>query len=276
MRDRLLDHLVGACQHRRRDVETKRFRGLEVDHKLLFGIAFLRCGCEGQPAMADFYAILASAVSSLPHNDAEARQELYAHARTIVIKQLRGRVLAPETKRQQTALEMAILRVEAEARSKTTAKSLATILQVLQSDETRIGESETSDRLPMNLVQTPLVSAPPTPIEIPDQQQANVAAELGGVPYWLGTLLLGVAYMAAAMAFTGVIYIRAVLWVHQGVIGYPMLLVVMAVTIGLFIAPPVAIYRNRSNLATSGFLLRFIYAASRRTVSRRSRAAGLA
>src|SRR5262245_24084343 len=31
-----LDHLIGGCKERRRDVETQRFRGLAVDHKLEF------------------------------------------------------------------------------------------------------------------------------------------------------------------------------------------------------------------------------------------------
>ena len=33
----LLDHLVGAVQHRWRDFEAKRFGGLEIDHQLECG-----------------------------------------------------------------------------------------------------------------------------------------------------------------------------------------------------------------------------------------------
>ena len=32
----LLDHLVGACEQRRRKFEAKRFRGLEIDYKIVF------------------------------------------------------------------------------------------------------------------------------------------------------------------------------------------------------------------------------------------------
>src|ERR1700756_4556273 len=32
-----LDHLVGPCHHRRREVEAWRLRGLEVDDQLVFG-----------------------------------------------------------------------------------------------------------------------------------------------------------------------------------------------------------------------------------------------
>ena len=199
--------------------------------------------------MADFYPVLARAVSSLPHNDAQARQELYERARTFVIEQSRGRELTPETKHQQAALETAIRRPEAEAQSKTTTKSLATILTVLQSEETCSGAFETPDRLPMNRAKTVLASAAAKSIESTDKRNANVTAELSGLLRSLGIMLLGIAYISAAMAFTGVTYIRAVVWVYQGVIGYPMLLVVMAVTLGLFIAPPVAIFRKRSTSA---------------------------
>jgi hypothetical protein len=70
--------------------------------------------------MADYYPILARAVSGLATNNAQARQELYEHARTVFIAQLRRQdpqLSTLESIRQSIALETAILRVEAESQS---------------------------------------------------------------------------------------------------------------------------------------------------------------
>jgi len=94
----------------------------------------------------------------------------------------------------------------------------------------------------------------------------KATTELGGALGSLGTMLFAIAYIVAALAFTGVTYIRCIVWLYQGVIGYPILLAVMAVTLGLFIVPPVMIFGKRSTLPGPGFLLRFIYSASRRVL----------
>jgi hypothetical protein len=70
--------------------------------------------------MADYYSILARAVSRLATNKAQTRQELYEHARAILIAQLRRRdpqISALGIMGEQVAFETAILRVEAESRS---------------------------------------------------------------------------------------------------------------------------------------------------------------
>ena len=70
--------------------------------------------------MADFYPILARAVSRLATNNAHARQELYEHARTVLAAQLRrhdAQFSAPETISERIAFEAASLRLEAEMRS---------------------------------------------------------------------------------------------------------------------------------------------------------------
>jgi hypothetical protein len=70
--------------------------------------------------MADYYPILARAVSRLATNNAQARQELYEHARALLAAQLRRhdpQFSAPETISERIAFEAASLRLEAEMRS---------------------------------------------------------------------------------------------------------------------------------------------------------------
>jgi hypothetical protein len=71
--------------------------------------------------MADYYPLIAKAVSGLDKNTGEARRALYERARTALVAQLRG--VAPalsesEITRERLALEEAIRKVEAEAARK--------------------------------------------------------------------------------------------------------------------------------------------------------------
>jgi hypothetical protein len=68
--------------------------------------------------MADYYPILARAVSRLATNNPQARQEVYEHARTILVAQLRSQdpeLSALNIMSERVALEGAILRVETES-----------------------------------------------------------------------------------------------------------------------------------------------------------------
>lgn len=206
--------------------------------------------------MADFYPVLARGVSRLPHNNVEARYELYAWARAIVAGQVQGSA----AQAQQAALEAAIARIEGESRVKATADSLAKILQVLQVDEPRAGAS--ANRPAANAITAPPVSAVSEAVEAGHSGGANTVADLGRMPNSLGAMLFGIAYAAAAIAFTGVTYIRAIVWVEQGVIGYPMLVTVMATTIGVFLILPAIVRRSPGWLA-KGRLPRLIYSGSR-------------
>lgn len=68
--------------------------------------------------MVDYYSILAPAVSGLATNSAQGRQELFEHARTILIAHLNDRqILAAESIVERIGFEAAILRLEAEWRS---------------------------------------------------------------------------------------------------------------------------------------------------------------
>lgn len=243
--------------------------------------------------MADYYPVLARAVCGLPSNDAQARGDLYARARAIVGEQLRraGRDAAVDVLREQTALEAAIGRIEAETRSgqapmngkvavprasghrtiapseqraANTARSLSKILQAVQSHD-----ASSESALPTRPKSQSVLRSPLPAIE--QNGSASTAhrrgrtppSGLGQAPNSVGTMLFALTYVVAALAFAGVTYIRCTVWVYQGIIGYPILLAVMAVTLGLFIVPPVAVFRKTSSLPTMDSVWRFIYARSR-------------
>jgi hypothetical protein len=251
--------------------------------------------------MADYYPVLVRAVANLPHNDAQARRDLYARARTVVAEQLRGRTPqspAREAMREQAELETAIRRIEAEARAgqsqtlkepaaapaprqraavagaqeraDNTARSLSKILQAVQPDAIGDGGGQPSHRNAMN--RTPALvpgAAPNAAAAAPaksDNRASNPSAELGGAPSSFGTLLFATAYIVAALAFVGVTYIRCMVWLYQGVIGYPIFLGAMAVTLGLFIAPPLLFFKKTSALPSVDALMRYIHTASRRAL----------
>jgi len=244
--------------------------------------------------MADYYPILARAVASLPHNDAQARQDLYARARTIVAEQLRGRGLrrgASEAVSEHAALETAIRKVEAESRSvkvgkngesrrpaqhvaaapaqeraDNTARSLSKILHAVQPDATSEPLPQPQRRKSLNGTKVLTSSAEPKALGTGETQNFNASAELGDAPSSLGTMLFATAYIVAALAVTGVTYIRGIVWLYQGVIGYPILLAIMAVTLALFIVPPVMIFRKTLALPSVDGLLRYIHLASRRAL----------
>src|SRR6516162_7635857 len=73
----------------------------------------------GRPSMADYYPLLARAVSRLPSKTDEARHAIYERARTALQENLRTYeppLSAPELATEQFALEAAISRVETELR----------------------------------------------------------------------------------------------------------------------------------------------------------------
>lgn len=246
--------------------------------------------------MTDYYPILARAVSSLPDNDARARDELYVRARMIVTEQLRKRdvkATAQEMQREEAALDAAIRRLEAELRKnraqierrphsapprqhiapadqqdrarRNTAKSLAKILDAVESNEASAVKPQRPARQPVNAMGALVTPASPAAeIATGFARPAQTTPGLGRAPTSLGAMLFGITYIVAALAFTGVTYVRCIVWVYKGIIGYPILLAIMAVTLALFIVPPVMLFRKTSTLPTFDVLLRFIYSRSRR------------
>jgi hypothetical protein len=70
--------------------------------------------------MADFYPLLVRAVAKLTIDSPQARQELYDHARNVLVTQLsrdHPRASAPEIMREQIALEAAIRSIEAQSQA---------------------------------------------------------------------------------------------------------------------------------------------------------------
>ena len=131
-------------------------------------------------------------------------------------------------------------------RADNTARSLSKILQAVQPGEVSDAAPQPSPRKSMNGTQQPAPDAETTTTAIGGQDDAS--KEFGEAPNSLGTLSLVTAYIVAALAFTGVTYIRSIVWLYQGVIGYPILLAIMTVTLALFIVPPVMIFRKTSAL----------------------------
>ena len=82
----------------------------------------------------------------------------------------------------------------------------------------------------------------------------------------LGTMLAGIAFSVGAMALIGVVYVRGLVLVENGVIGYPLLLGEVVILLGLFIALPFAVFRNPRIASAIDYGVKLIYAALRRSL----------
>jgi hypothetical protein len=85
--------------------------------------------------MADYYPLIAKAVSGLDKSTGEARRALYDRARTALLAQLRGvepALSEPDITRERLALEEAIRKVEAEAARRSRGEPLPTRSQSRQ------------------------------------------------------------------------------------------------------------------------------------------------
>jgi hypothetical protein len=239
--------------------------------------------------MADYYPVLARAVSRLSKNNARTRHELYERARGIVLEELRKRdpeKLAPE----QAALEAAVLRLEAEAAAQQAPVRAASAPPQAparaaparpQAPPSRTAANtaapaKTAPRYLFGIFRTRRPSKPRE--KVPEKPAPAISAQraggdkrmpdpgegLGGVLDSLGVMLYGTAFLVAVMAVTGVVYVRGLIWVAEGVVTYPVLLVVTATVFGLLIILSRAMFHSASTWTTFNFLSRLLYSASRR------------
>jgi hypothetical protein len=220
--------------------------------------------------MADYYPVLARAISRLSDNDPRKRQEIYDRARTVVFEELRKldpEKIAPE----QAQLEAAILRLEAELSAK---DALAVGAPPQPAAEvTPAPQRKPASGYFARIFRSPRPAKSPAKPTPPAREREGKASgrraskppdELGGMLNSLSTMLFGTAFLVAVLAITGVVYVRGLIWVAAGVITYPGLLVVTAAVFGLSLAVAVSIFRAAPTLSAFGFLSRLIHLASRR------------
>jgi type IV secretory pathway VirB6-like protein len=156
--------------------------------------------------MPDYYAILARAIVGLEPHDATTRAELYERAREIIASELRKQ--NPNISALAIAREQALLEVD---------------IRRLESDLAPPATSKKDDR---------------------HKRDFTLADELDVMPRSLAALLFGIAYLTAIIAFSGVIYIRGLALVYAHIIGYPVLIGVMAILGCLFVPLSRKVFRK--------------------------------
>jgi hypothetical protein len=160
--------------------------------------------------MADYYFVLARAVVNLESNDPAAREELYQRARNIIAAELRRqnpKMSALTITREQAALEAAIRRIEAE-----------------------LSPAAANKQITYNTLQ--------------QNPELTEALELREMPKALAAMLLGIAYLAAVVGFSGVVYLRGLALVYADIIQYPILLGAMAILACLLVALSRTVFRK--------------------------------
>jgi hypothetical protein len=207
--------------------------------------------------MADYYPLIARAVSNLGSNTGKTRQALYERARTVLVAQLRGQdppVPESDIMRESNALEAAIRKVDAEWSSFSNTKqgvpgpapNPAAIpgapipLAVLNMD--RVSDDELSQIAPVK----------PT---APDQKlPANLASVSANAIKTVGTIMLSIACFAAVV-FIPVIFILGVTWVSVHVFTFLVSLVCVALMLCVLIFMPAALFRKTRFASVYGFLI---------------------
>jgi hypothetical protein len=116
--------------------------------------------------MADYYPLIAKAVSGLDRSTGEARRALYDRARTALLAQLRGvepALSEPDITRERLALEEAIRKVEAEAARRSRGEPLPTRPQSRPDQDLRTeAPADRPEELPNPLPRYDLRASRPT------------------------------------------------------------------------------------------------------------------
>ena len=220
--------------------------------------------------MADYYPVLARAVSRLAINDAQARREIYERAQTIVIAELRRQdpqKSAPEIMRELAALETAIRRVEAESLSNQTQAPEGPTPPHLTATSAATADNDIGVRresLAGNEAKVRPAPAQPKEIDTSKNRAEDATNDMGRMPELLGAMLVRTTFIVGMLAFIALIYIRGLVLVSEHVIGFPILIVVITMTLCVFILLPLAIFRKARIVPAVGFLLRYTYSLSRR------------
>src|SRR5262249_54473440 len=94
--------------------------------------------------MADYYPLIAKAVSGLEKSTVEARRALYDRARPALVAKLRGvepALSEPDITRERLALEEAIRRVEAEAARRSRSEPLPARPESRQDEDPHVDDA---------------------------------------------------------------------------------------------------------------------------------------
>jgi hypothetical protein len=192
--------------------------------------------------MADYYPLIARAVSNLGNNTGEARQALYERARTALVEQMRGR--DPPASESEIMVEQ---------------RALAAAIHSVEDIAARLprGGAKAVDRSPPN--PNPIAERRPTP-EPKKYKAANRVKTVGmtalGVACFAGTLLLSAGY------------VFGLAWVSIHVFEYLILAVPVAIVLCLFILLPLALFRKTRSVSVYGFFIFLLrYLKMRKAVS---------
>jgi hypothetical protein len=202
--------------------------------------------------MADYYPVLAHAVSRLANNNAKDRQELYKRARTIADAQLSREDLqrsASQIMRERAALEWAIRRVEAESVSPPCYSSEDPPAPQLPAAVAANGHDAgmRQRRSIQNRTKATQVAAQRGKIDTTKNPTRKANIDMARIPAELGKMLFGIAFFVGTTAFISVFYIYGLALVSEHVIGYPVLLVVMMLMVCFFVFLPLGIFREARN-----------------------------